>query len=345
MQNRVELHLHMVGSLPEKTFNMLTSRNYDELTYDEKKLLDKGELYRSTFASDCKDLAGYLKKTNLPCRLLQKPEDIAMAFEDLVIELDNQDVLYAEIRFSPQQHSKNVKSYNELAHEYELIEAAINGINRGMRGRRIVVNLIICCMRNLSQGIDGCVANERVLFLMAEFLNKGVCGIDLAGAELNHETADFKYIFQRAKEMNIPFTIHAGAITDEECARRNLESAIEFGAKRISNGVGLVHFPELQRMVRERGITLECCLKSTLDTKVVSSINDHPIRYFFDSGMHVTLNTDNMTVSNTNLDREYSLARSIGFTDEDINKMKKYAFEGAFMTAEQRKLISSYRKF
>ena len=344
MQNRVELHLHMDGSLSEKTINTLAKRNYDVLTDGEKTLFENGELYRSISVSECNSLAEYLKKFDLPCRLLQRPTDVAIAFENLTVELAEQGVMYAEIRFAPQLHSTNIPLDDKLAHEFEVVKHAISGVNKGMKGRKIIVNIILCCMRNLPDSDSGWHANIRNIYLAEQFLNKGVCAVDLAGAEARDATAEFEVLFKAAKERNIPFTIHAGEAGSPEWLKASIESAIAFGAKRIGHGVGLKYYPELQEIVKEKNITVECCLKSNIDTNAISRLEEHPIKMLFEQGVHVTLNTDNMTVSDTTLTREYELAKSIGFTEADIKKMQDYAFEGAFMTKAQRRQIEIWKK-
>ena len=124
-----------------------------------------------------------------------------------------------------------------------------------------------------------------------------------------------------------------------------MESAIKFGAKRIGHGVGLIHFPELKQKVKENGITLECCLQSNLDTGAISQLSQHPIQNFFDEDIRVTLNTDNMTVSSTNLFKESKLAQSIGFTESEIQKMQDYAFQAAFMTKLQKRQLEIWDMF
>lgn len=340
MQNKIELHIHMDGSLSEKTLNTLVNKNYQVLTDEEKRLFDARKLYKSISANECSSLADYLKKFDLPCRLLQQPEDIAIAFENLVVELANQGVVYAEIRFAPQLHSVGIPVEDKLEYERQIVKYAIWGMHKGMCGKKIITNLILCCMRNLPDGDNGQFANERNLYLADEFFSKGVCAIDLAGAEARDATSEFESIFREASDYNIPFTIHAGEAGSPEWLKVSLESAIKFGAKRIGHGVGLKYFPELQEEVKANGIALECCLKSNTDTNAVFSIQDHPIKTFFDNGIRVTLNTDNMTVSNTSLSREFAIAKTLGFTEKDIQKMQEYAFEAAFMTDSQRRQIA-----
>ena len=338
MQNRIELHLHFDGSLSERTLNELVIRKYDVLTIEEKMLFSQGLLHKSISAAKCNSLADYLKKFDLPCRLLQDPVAVEMAFVDLGQELVNQGVKYAEIRFAPQLHSINVNIAEKLAWEDEIVQAAIRGVNKVMMFNNIVINLILCCMRNLPDGQSGFLANARNVQLASKYLNRGVCAIDLAGAEARDATSSFKVFFETAQDLGIPFTIHAGESGDPRWLVESIKSAIEFGATRIGHGVGLIYSEELRDIVRDRNITVECCLKSNIDTKAVTSLATHPIRSLFDDGIKVTLNTDNMTVSNTSLSNEYLLASRM-FSADEIAKMQNYAFDAAFMTKIQRKQV------
>lgn len=342
MQNRIELHCHFDGSLSERTVRELAVKNYSVLTDEEKRLLEEGGLFASISVAECNSLADYLKKFDLPCRLLQNPADVEIAFYNLGMELVSQGVKYAEIRFAPQLHSVNfVIGEEKLGWEDEIVQAAIRGINRVMLSNNIVINLILCCMRNLPDGHEGFLANARTVHLATKYLNRGVCAIDLAGAEARDATSNFQVFFETAQEFGVPFTIHAGESGDPRWLADSIKSAIDFGAMRIGHGVGLMYSDELQEIVSERNIAVECCLKSNLDTNAVGSLLKHPIRSLFDRGIKVTLNTDNMTVSNTCLANEYFLAQSM-FSADEIAKMQNYAFDAAFMTEAQRKKVKSF---
>ena len=90
--------------------------------------------------------------------------------------------------------------------------------------------------------------------------------------------------------------------------------------------------PELVKRLVEEGITLEVSVTSNYHTKVVDRLEDHPIRRLFDAGVRVTINSDNMTCSRTNVNKELDLMRTVfGFTEEEIEKMEEYAWEARFL--------------
>ena len=125
-----------------------------------------------------------------------------------------------------------------------------------------------------------------------------------------------------------PRTIHAG----EAAGPDSMRTALSYGTKRIGHGVAAIEDPELVKRLVEEGITLEVSVTSNYHTKVVDRLEDHPIRRLFDAGVRVTINSDNMTCSRTNVNKELDLMRTVfGFTEEEIKKMEEYAWEARFL--------------
>jgi len=339
---KVELHCHLDGSLPLDTVNALI--------LSQKKLLSESEwsmVYDSdrlkkvlTAPMNCQSLEEYLMRFDLPLKLLQTPDSMFVAGFGLAEALKNQGVRYAEIRFAPQLHSANIQVGKKMAHEEEIIKSLISGIEYATKGSSLKVNVILCMMRNLPDGSSGTAANFRTLFLADKFLGKGVVAVDLAGAEARDATGKFASFFEVARERGIPFTIHAGESGNELWKVDSIERAIYFGAKRIGHGVGLMYSKDLRQIVKDEGIVVECCPTSNLHTKAMSGgIQNHPIKMLLDEGIKVTLNTDNMTVSDTTLDKEYELVKSLGLTDSDIRLMQMNAVDGAFISKAEKKRI------
>ena len=79
-------------------------------------------------------------------------------------------------------------------------------MNKAKEKLKIEGNLLLCCMR----GKDNKKSNLQTVMTAKKYLDKGVCGLDLAGAEALYPTSEYKDIFKVAKELDIPFTIHAG---------------------------------------------------------------------------------------------------------------------------------------
>ena len=161
-----------------------------------------------------------------------------------------------------------------------------------------------------------------------EYLGNGVCAADLAGAEAIYPMSEFMELFGQAKKLGMPFTIHAG-----ECGNvQNILDSVEAGALRIGHGIAMRGNSEVQKMIREKGIGVEMCPISNLQTKAVESESQYPLREFLDNGIKVTVNTDNRTVSNTTMTKELQFIQEhYRITDEEIRLMMRNAVDTAFI--------------
>lgn len=161
-----------------------------------------------------------------------------------------------------------------------------------------------------------------------EYLGNGVCAADLAGAEAIYPMSEFMELFGQAKKLGMPFTIHAG-----ECGNvQNILDSVEVGALRIGHGIAMRGNSEVQKMIREKGIGVEMCPISNLQTKAVESESQYPLREFLDNGIKVTINTDNRTVSNTTMTKEFQFIQEhYRITDEEIRLMMINAVDTAFI--------------
>lgn len=323
MSAYIDLHLHLDGSL-----SVSTARTIAELQDISLPMNDK-ELKKLLKCPDnCQDLNDYLKCFDLPLTLLQTTEGISEAVYLLQEELRKQGLIYAEIRFAPQLHC------NRGLTQDEVVKAAIEGLNRSP----FYANLILCCMR----GNQNHEENMETVRIARKSLRKGVVAIDLAGAEGLFPTRDFAEIFELASEINVPFTIHAG----EADGPKSVKRAVEFGAKRIGHGVRSYEDRILMDMIADQNITLEFCPKSNLDTCIFPSLKDYPIKQFLECGIPITINTDNMAVSDTTVEKEIqNLVETFGFTEKQIYQFEMNAVNASFadkkLKKELQKIIKS----
>lgn len=303
---KIELHLHLDGSIRQETIAELLDIKKKEV---ENKIVAP---------SKCNDLNDYLTKFSLPISVMQTKENLERIAYELVCDLEKENVLYAEIRFAPIKHVK------ELTLD-EVVSSVLNGLKKG----NVKTNLILCMMRDSSYK-----ENVEIIKLTKKYLNKGVVAIDLAGAEAIYKTELFGNLFLLANSNHIPFTIHAG----EADGVSNIKSAIEFGAKRIGHGIRAVEDQNIMNEIMEREILLEICPTSNIQTDVVHNYSDHPIKKLFDWGCKISINTDNRTVSNTTLEHEYKmLNKYLGFTTHDIIKTNIDAIHKSFLKDEEKK--------
>jgi len=303
---KVELHVHLDGSVNIELASKLLNKNIDEV---------KQEM----IAYNTNDLNEYLQKFELPISIMQTKENLTKISEALALQLLSDNVIYGEIRFAPSFHAKEGLSYDEI------ITSVLEGLNKV---KEVKINLILCLMRGSSEE-----DNLKTLDVAYKYLNKGVVGIDLAGAEALYKNEEYTKLFEIAKEKNIPFTIHAGEASDY----KSIESAINFDAKRIGHGINAIQDEKLLQKIKDEKIILEVCPTSNIQTKAVSTYNEHPIKELYEKGIMVTVNTDNRTVSNINLNKEYEILNKVfNFKKDDFKIMNKNAIYGAFLNNEEK---------
>ena len=165
-----------------------------------------------------------------------------------------------------------------------------------------------------------------------EYLGKGVGAIDLAGAEALFPTADFADLFVLARELGVPYTIHAGEADGPE----SVYKALEFGTKRIGHGIRSLEDGALVQRLAAEGITLELCPTSNLNTSIFESYAAYPLHNLMTAGVKVTVNTDNMTVSNTTVAEEL---KHLDLAKEEMYLLAKNAVEAAFADAETKEWL------
>ncbi len=315
MDKLIELHLHLDGSLrPETVWELAKEQNIKLPANTVDEVRDQMQV-----PEDCRTLEEYLTRFDLPLLVLQTREALERAAFELTEDLAKEGVTYAEIRFAPQLSIKGGMTQEQA------VEAAIEGVKRGMEQYpSIRVGLILCCMR----GEDNEEWNLQTVEAAKKYLGDVVCAVDIAGAESLYPTERFAPVFEKVREYGLPSTIHAG----EAAGPESMKTALAFGAKRIGHGVAAVEDPELVRRLIEEQITLEVCVTSNYQTKVVPSIEAHPIRRLFNAGVRVTVNSDNRTISNTNVRKELDILRNVfGFKEQEIEKMEEYAWEARFL--------------
>ncbi len=318
----IDLHLHLDGSLnPKNIPTMAKMAGVDLSDTDESTIRAK-----MMVEPDCRNLGEYLEKFDLPLQLLQTSGCIEYAVYELIRDLKAQGLCYAEIRFAPQFHLQKGLTQTQV------VEAALRGRNNGIRDFGISANLILCCMRG-----DGNRAENKETVTVAEkFLGRGVCAVDLAGNEAAYPTESFRDVFAIAKEKAIPTVIHAG----EAAGPDSVWHALELGAVRIGHGIRALEDDALMRVLKEKKIYLEMCYSSNLQTKTVDRAEDYPLVRFLSEGIGVTLNTDNLTVSNTALKREYTIVqKQFSLSDGQLKKIVMNSVDGAFLPPAEKEAL------
>lgn len=304
---KVELHLHLDGSISKEIASKISG-------------LSESEVMSKMIAPDkCDNLSSYLTKFDFPISLMQTKENLYEIACDLVNQLEKDRVIYAEIRFAPMFHTKEGLNYEEV------VEAVLSGLKTKSN---IKTNLILCMMRGMSKE-----ENLKTIEAAEKYLNKGVCAIDLAGAEDKFPLNEYLELFEVASSKNIPFTIHAG----ENGSASEVEKAILIGAKRIGHGIHAIEDNRVLNLIKEKDILLEICPTSNVQTNAINTYSEHPIEKLYQNKVPLGINTDNRTVSNISLSEEYlKLSNTFNFTLNDFQKMNEVSIKRAFINEETK---------
>lgn len=308
-----ELHLHLDGSLRAKTcLELYHEERIPSPTEDEK------EMKRLLKASeDCKNLEEVLRCFNIPLKVLQKDWALERVAYELCEDLYHSQDDYCEIRFAP-----NLSTEEGMTQE-EVTDAVIRGVERGMHDFPIRIGLILCVMRGKEEE-----ENIKTVEVCHKKIGNIVCGLDLAGAENLFPARLYQPVFEKANRYHIPFTIHAGESLD----LANVYDAIDMGAKRLGHGITVVNDQKLLALVKEKNIHIECCLTSNIQTKEVKSFDVHPLRKLFDEGVSVSINTDNLSVSDSDHEKEIGIAKQyLRFTDQELEELERRARSARFL--------------
>lgn len=313
----VELHCHFDGSLDLATsFSLALKRNLinESVKYEEfVKMMQ--------VADDNKSLEEYLKRFDLPISILQDEEALRASIRALIENLVDDNVIYCEIRYAPQQFT-----YKGLTQK-EVVEILIDESNKVMEQYDIIVQHILCMM-TIGEASVNHSENKETIEVAKQFIGKGVCAVDIAGAESISPLIGYKDLFDLAKEYDIPYTIHAG----ESGPASNVKTAMDMGAYRIGHGGHCSYDKDVLNEVIDKQIPLEMCISSNVHCCNQPSFEDHIIRELFDKGVVVTFNTDNRTMSNTTMTEEASkLQHYLNFSDEELDLMTKDAIDAAFI--------------
>lgn len=312
---KIDLHLHLDGSLSAGTILRLAEKDGVKLAAKTEEEL----IPYITVSRDCRDLNEYLRCFEIPLMILQTAENLETAAYELGRELKKKGFVYAEIRFAPQLHGRLGTTQGEA------VQAVLAGLHKVMEEieGKSCLRVILCCMR----GEDTHEANLETVRTAARYLGKGVVAVDLAGAEGLYPTGDYEEEFTLARDLGVPVTIHAG----EADGPKSIWKALEFGAARIGHGVRAIEDEELMRELARRGIPLEMCPTSNLQTKAAERIVDYPLREYLRRGIKVTVNSDNMTVSDTWAGNEFVLlSEEYGLTEAEAELLYRNAEEAEF---------------
>lgn len=316
---KADLHCHLDGSLRLNTILELAEQQKVKLPAETPE----GLLKLVQMDERCESLAQYLKAFDVTLAVLQTPEALYRTAYELACDAADENVTYLEMRYSPALHQQKGLKLTAV------VESVVEGFRQAKRERGIAGGVLICGIRHMSPEV-----NLRLAELAVAYKNRGVVGFDLAGAEDNFPAKDHIDAFQLILNNNVNCTAHAG----EAHGPASIAQAIHYcGAHRIGHGVRLREDGDLLNYVNDHRIPLECCPSSNVQTKAVESLKAHPLKFYLDLGIRVTVNTDNRLITNTTVTRELALMQqTFDLTFQDIRNIVINGFKSAFIPFHEK---------
>lgn len=324
---KTDLHVHLDGSLRPATMLELADGMGMDLPVSEPARL--GEYMR---ASDGRDLVDYLARFDITLSLMQTAAGIERIAYELAADAAAENVRYMEVRFCPALNTRRGMTAAEV------VESALDGLRRAEAEYEISTALILCALRSLPVQ-----TSIEMAELAVACRDRGVVAFDLAGAEHGHPPIEHQSAFNVAADANLPITIHAG----EGHGPASIHQAVHYcHARRIGHGTRLWEDRELLGYVNDFRIPLEICLTSNVQTRAAGSLDEHPLRMFYDQGLVVSLNTDNRLISGTTMTDEYQRAHeALGFNWTELCDLAVLGFESAFLPySEKIALVAAVRE-
>ena len=326
----IDLHVHLDGSIPLPAAAQLAAEA--GLDFSLAELQEKMQV-----PAHCQDLNQYLTTFELPLKLMQSAQGIRTIAKAFHEQLDAEGILYAEPRFAPGSLTAGGLS------QQEVLEAALAGradFYAEHPQSALHTAYIICAMRGSGEELKH--KNEESIDLAAAYLGNGVVAADLAGAEALFATENFSSLFAEAQRKNVPFTIHAG----EAAGPESIKAALRLGAQRIGHGVRSLEDAGVIQDLKATKVALEICPTSNLQTRIFESIERFPLEQLLDAGLTVTINTDNMTVSNTTLSHEFELLQQhCGLDKNTARELAENAARAVFSdSSEKDRLLAHLRQ-
>jgi adenosine deaminase len=316
---KTDLHCHLDGSLRLDTVLDLAKKQGVKLP-----TFDRDGLFKLLYAGDtCSSLDEYLRGFDITLSVMQTEEALERAAYELAADAHAENVRYLEVRYCPLLHTR------AGLRPAVVVEAVVRGLRNAKREFGIRYGVILCAIR--SQGAD---ASLRIAELCVAFKNRGVVGFDVAGSEVNNPAKLHRQAFQLVIDNNISCTAHAGESFGPDSVHQAIHKC---GAHRIGHGTRLVENGELLNYVNDHRIPLEVCPSSNLQTKAASSWETHPVDFYVDYGLRVTINTDNRLITDTTVSKELWLChKHYGWSLAQIKEIIIAGFKSGFMPYREK---------
>ncbi|MBY6196145.1 adenosine deaminase [Vibrio hangzhouensis] len=311
---KVELHLHIEGSLEPELLFKLAQRNGLSIPYNSPEELRK--------AYEFEDLQSFLDIYYQGANALQTEQDFYDLTWAYLKRCEQDNVMHTEIFFDPQTHTERGISFGTV----------INGIDRALKEGEaslgISSQLIMCFLRHLSEQ-----AALETLSQALPYKDK-IIAVGLDSSEKGHPPEKFARVFTEARKAGFLTVAHAG----EEGPAQNIYDAIELlGVSRVDHGVRCVESDALVEQLIESQMPLTVCPLSNIKLCVFESMADHNIVELLRKGVAVTINSDDPAYFGGYMtDNFLAVSQAHKMSKEEIAKFTLNAIDASFIDNEKK---------
>ena len=314
---KVELHLHIEGTLEPELMFALAQRNQIDLPF--KSVQEVREAYHFT------NLQSFLDIYYQGAQVLVQEQDFYDLMWAYLKKASEQNVRHAEVFFDPQTHTARGVPF----------EVVIGGLTRAKedaeRQLGITSELILCFLRHLSP--------EAALKTLEEAYpyREKILGVGLDSSEQGRPPSLFTEVFKKAKDQGYKIVAHAG----EEGPAEYVWEAIErLGVQRIDHGVRSIEDPKLIDYLVENQIALTVCPLSNIKLCVFDEMGQHNIKQLLDLGVRVTINSDDPAYFGGYMTENFLATQAgLDLTLADLYQISRNAIEASFIGEDKKQLL------
>ncbi|MCP4536830.1 MAG: adenosine deaminase [Chloroflexi bacterium] len=293
---KVELHVHLEGSVQPQTLLELAKRHNIALPADDLEGLREWYTFR--------DFSHFLEIYMTVSGCLRTAEDIELIAREFLIGQAEQNIVYSEVTFTP---------YNQYLTNQLDYRTQLDAINRARTWAEKELGIRMGMIMDIPRHIAP-EEGERIADWAIKGYGNGVIAFGLGGPETGNPPEKFQTAFDKVKRAGIPCILHAGEIEGPTSIWKALQVA---NSQRIGHGVRAIEDPELVAHLREKQIPLEVCPTSNICLKVFPSLAAHSLPRLMEEGVYITINSDDPPMFNTTLTNEYIVGHENFSWDQD----------------------------
>jgi adenosine deaminase len=314
---KVELHLHIEGTLEPELMFKLAKRNKIAIPFESIEQVRKA--YNFSNLQSFLDI--YYRGTNV----LQTEQDFYDLTWAYFSKIYSQNVRHAELFFDPQTHTDRGI----------LFETVIKGIHKAQEAAALKLGissqLIMCFLRHLSPESGMTLLDEARPF------KNWIIGVGLDSSEKNRPPSIFEKVYEKARDDGYQAVAHAG---EEGPAEYVWEALNLLKSRRIDHGIRSMDDPKLIEYLVQNQIPLTVCPLSNVKLRVFSKMGDHSLKQMLDIGICVTINSDDPAYFGGYMNENFLAAQdSLDLSKADLYKLGSNAIAAAFLNEEKKQIL------